>query len=164
MLPQYNTENYSVASMLNEIRVMNTFLFAIDGRSSHTYAAPCSRSVVGGENYSEALRASGLARSLRVGHGGVFDPRTVDLFKVSSKQFSENVTGAELIAFVEQVHRSSGGGVLKFHGVGGDHLVTSAEAHKTLLDYLAAHQRDIWVTTFGELMDYVALHRDHPAP
>jgi hypothetical protein len=31
--------------------------------------------------------------------------------------------------------------------------------HEALVDYLAPHQRDIWVTTFGELMDYMAAKR-----
>src|SRR5262249_45265719 len=146
-------------------RVMNTFLFAVDGRSTHSYAAPCGQTIVGGEDYSEALRASKLVRSMR-GYGpdmrsgadaqAVFDPLRVDLFHVPSQHFDEGATGAELIAFVEQVRRSSGGGVMVFHGVSGDYLVTSAEAHETLVKYLAAHQRDIWVATFGELMDYVA--------
>jgi hypothetical protein len=44
MPSQYNDENYSVETMLNEIRVMNMFLFAIDGRSERTYASPCGQS------------------------------------------------------------------------------------------------------------------------
>jgi hypothetical protein len=107
------------------------------------------------------LRASGLVRSMRdYGPGAdgqaVFDPFTVDLFHVPSQHF-EGATGAELIAFVEQVCRS-GGGVIAFHGVGGDRRVNSAEAHEALVDYLAAHQRDIWVTTFGELMALIPHH------
>jgi len=160
LLPQYKNEDYSIKSMLNEIRVMNVFLFAIDGQSLHSYAAPCGQTRVGGEDYSEALRESGLVRSMRVGGQGIFDPRSVDLFHVPSKGFHD-VTGADLIAFVEQVRRTGGAGVMKFHGVGGNYLVTSAEAHKTLVDYLVEHQRDIWIAPFGELMDYVAVHRDH---
>jgi hypothetical protein len=44
MPSQYNDENYSVETMLNEIGVMNMFLFAIDGRSERTYASPCGQS------------------------------------------------------------------------------------------------------------------------
>jgi hypothetical protein len=90
----------------------------------------------------------------------IFDPNTVDLFHVPSQHF-EGATGAELISFVEQVRRGGGGGVMVFHGVGGNWLVTSAEAHQALVDYLAAHERDIWVATFGELMDYVAAQREY---
>jgi hypothetical protein len=99
MLPQYNSENYSVQGMLNEIRAMNTFLFAINGRSARTYASSCGQTVVGGEAYSMDLRASGLVRSMRdYGPGAdgqaVFDPFTVDLFHVPSQHF-EGATGAE---------------------------------------------------------------------
>jgi peptidoglycan/xylan/chitin deacetylase (PgdA/CDA1 family) len=166
MPAQYNDESYSVQTMLNEIRVMNMFLFAIDGRSERTYASPCGQTVVGDEDYSEALRLSRLVRYMR-GYGPnadgqtVFDPRSVDLFHVPSRFFDKDVTGAQLIAFVEQVRLSGGGGVIVFHGVGGNWLRTSAQAHEELVDYLAAHQRDIWVATFGELMDYVAAHRQY---
>jgi hypothetical protein len=43
MLPQYNSDNYSVQGMPTEIRAMNTFLFAINGRSARTYASSCGK-------------------------------------------------------------------------------------------------------------------------
>ena len=59
MLPQYNSENYSVQGMLNEIRAMNTFLFAINRRSARTYASSCGQTVVGGEDYSRICAPRG---------------------------------------------------------------------------------------------------------
>ena len=35
-----------------------------------------------------------------------------------------------------------------FHGIGGDHLQTSVEAHDALLAYLARHRDTYWVDTF----------------
>jgi peptidoglycan/xylan/chitin deacetylase (PgdA/CDA1 family) len=161
---QYNTEIYTVETMLEEIRVMNTFLFAIDGRTARAYAVPCDRPVVGhNKDYIKALRASGLVRFVRQDGAwdkpNVLDPtRRIDPFNVPCQFFDEPRTGARLIDFVEQVRRSGGFGVMGFHGVGGDYLTTSAEAHKALVDYLAAHQHDIWIAPFSELMDYVVAH------
>lgn len=48
-----------------------------------------------------------------------------------------------------------GAGVLGFHGVGGDNLKVSAEAHAQLLAYLKAHGDTIWVAPFSTVMDHV---------
>jgi peptidoglycan-N-acetylglucosamine deacetylase len=164
MPPQYNSENYSAKTMLNEIRVMNTFLFAIDGRATRGYATPCGQTKVGGKDYIEALRASGLVHYVRgVDHAPtVLDPRRINTFDVPTQFFDEGVTGAQLIAFIEKVRRSGGFGVMGFHGVGGDYLTTSAEAHQALVHYLEANQGDIWIAPLGELLDYVAAHREDP--
>ena len=45
--------------------------------------------------------------------------------------------------------------VLQLHGVGGDYLDVSAEAHAQLLKHLRAHP-EVWVGTFREVMDHVA--------
>jgi hypothetical protein len=48
-----------------------------------------------------------------------------------------------------------------FHGVGGDYLKVSAEAHEKLLRYLADHKKEIWIGTFQEVMDYVTARAQH---
>jgi peptidoglycan/xylan/chitin deacetylase (PgdA/CDA1 family) len=158
MEPQSNTERYSVKGMLREIAAMNTMLTAIDGKLARTYGVPCSQTIVGGEDYTEALRTSGLVRGVRTGGSGsavVAEPGRLDRFRVPSRGFPETATGADLIAFVEEVRRSGGMGVLLFHGVGGDYQKVSAEAHRELLRYLKAHASEIWVAPFGEVMDAI---------
>jgi len=56
---------------------------------------------------------------------------------------------------VDKVRATGGLGVMGFHGVGGDYLIVTADAHKELVEYLKAHQSEIWVAPFGEVMDYV---------
>jgi peptidoglycan-N-acetylglucosamine deacetylase len=41
-----------------------------------------------------------------------------------------------------------------FHGIGGDYITTSSAAHQALLDYLKKN-KDIWVASFQQAMDYV---------
>ena len=65
--------------------------------------------------------------------------------------------GQRLAAYVERVAKARGLGVFQFHGVGGDYLAVSADAHRELLEYLRKHP-EVWVATFRELMDYVAAH------
>ena len=152
MPEQYTNERYSVKTMLTEIRVMNTLLHAIDGLAEHTFATPCGQTVVGGEDYIAALRSSGLVKYVRAAGPPIADGR--DPFNVPSTFFPDTVTGAELIAFVEATSKRGGLGVMGFHGVGGDYLTVSADAHRQLVQYLKAHQDTIWVATFRQAMDY----------
>lgn len=152
MPEQYTNERYSVKTMLTEIRVMNTLLHAIDGRAAHTFATPCGQTVVGGEDYIAALRSSGLVTYVRGAGPLIGDGH--DPFNVPSVFFPDTVTAAELIAFVEATTKRGRLGVMGFHGVGGDYLTVSADAHQQLVQYLKAHQGTIWVATFRQAMDY----------
>lgn len=155
MEPQFRSEGYSIPGMLREIGAMNTLLTAIDGETAHTYSVPCSIPLAGGADYTGALRASGLVRYVRTGvpDGGVVaDPARLDPFRVPSRSFPETATAEDLIAYVKEVQASGGMGVFMFHGVGGDYLRVSAEAHLGLLLYLKAHP-EIWVAPFGQVMD-----------
>ncbi len=163
--PQFHTENHSVAGMLREIGAMNTFLFALDGKTTRTYGVPCSQTLVGGQDYTEALRASGLIRYVRTGGSGdevIADPSKLDPFRVPSRMFSVGSSSSDLIGFVESVRKSGGMGVFMFHGVGGDYLNVSADAHRALLQYLKQHESEIWVGTFQEVMDFVKIPQVSP--
>jgi peptidoglycan-N-acetylglucosamine deacetylase len=154
MPTQYNSESYDVEVLLTEIGVMNTLLTAVDGKSKHAFAPPCGHTKVGGQDYIAPLQASGLANFIR-------DPATMISGAKGPKFLSTGfvgASGAEMIAWVQQVENSGALGVIIFHGVGGDYLTVSAEAHQQLLDYLAAHRADIWTATFSEAMAHVAAH------
>jgi peptidoglycan/xylan/chitin deacetylase (PgdA/CDA1 family) len=161
MLPRaehYATETYDTRSMLAEIGVMNAVLFGVDGATARTYAYPCSQSLVGGEDYRDALRNSGLIRSARTGGDAyrsvVTGAAGLDVFAVPSWGPVDHPDGAALIAYVERVRAAGGLGVLQFHGVGGDYLEVSAQAHQQLLDHLK-RSPDIWVAPFQQVMDRV---------
>lgn len=161
---EFHTENHSVAGMLREIGAMNTFLYALDGKTSRTYGVPCSQTLVSGHDYTDALRTSGLIRYARTGGAGdgvIADPVKLDPFRVPSRMFSVGTSAADLIGFVDNVRKSGGMGVFMFHGVGGDYLNVSAEAHRALLQYLKQHQDEIWVGTFQEVMDFVKAAPSH---
>ena len=150
------SEAYDVEMMLAEIRTMNTMLAAIDGKSQHGFATPCGQHLAGGVDYLPALRTSGLVRYTRSAGwpgGEVLDP-----MDVPCRWFDEKATGAQMIAAVESAARTGGLVVLGFHGVGGDYLRVSAEAHAQLLAYLKEHADTIWVAPLSTVMDYAASH------
>jgi peptidoglycan/xylan/chitin deacetylase (PgdA/CDA1 family) len=162
MLPdrtQYLTDNYDVARMLSEIAIMNNVLFGIDARANRSsYSVPCSQMLVGGVDYTERLRKSRLVRFVRTGgdqyKSVVTDFAKLDSFQVPSWGPVDKPNGAQLIAYVERVRAAHGLGVLQFHGVGGDYLEVTAQAHRELLDHLGKHP-EIWVGTFQEVMEFV---------
>jgi peptidoglycan/xylan/chitin deacetylase (PgdA/CDA1 family) len=164
MLPDrknYFTENYDIGRMLGEIAVMNNVLFGIDGIQSRTYSVPCSQMLVGGADYTKALRQSGLVKYVRTGgdqyRSVITDFRALDVFQVPSFGPVDGPGAAVLIAYAMRVREAGGLGVLQFHGVGGDYLEVSAEAHRQLLEWLRKHP-EVWIATFEEVLDYVAAH------
>jgi peptidoglycan/xylan/chitin deacetylase (PgdA/CDA1 family) len=153
------SENYSVFAIIREIAMMNNFLFAIDNKTSRTYAYPCTETKVGGMSYVDSLRKSGLIKYARVGgdeNAVITNFKNLDPLLVPAWGLPTNKTGAELIAFVKKVEHSGGMGIFMFHGIGGDYITTSAAAHKELLEYLQKNKNEIWVATFQQAMDYVS--------
>lgn len=154
-----HSEGYTPASMVNEIHLMNNFLFAIDGGNDRTYAYPCAETSVGGKDYADTLRKYRTVKYARIGgdtdNAIITDIKNLDPLKVPSYGLEGNSTGAQLIAFVKMVEQKGGMGIFMFHGIGGDYITTPAKAHQELLDYLVKNRKDIWVGTFKEVMDYV---------
>lgn len=154
----YQSDNYNLKIILREISAMNNFLFAIDNKSGRTYAFPCTETSVGGKDYTDTLARSGLIKYARGGgdsNAVITDFKHINKFVVPSWGFGYNPNESQLISFVKKVQRAGGLGVFMFHGVGGDYLQVTDSAHKKLLEYLNSKQKEVWVATFQEVMDYV---------
>ncbi|WP_183557376.1 polysaccharide deacetylase family protein [Mucilaginibacter sp. SP1R1] len=162
--PANNSANYTVYTILREISETNNLLYAVDGKTSRTFAYPCTELAVGGVNYVDSLRTSGLIKYARIGGNAdavITDFKTLDPLLVPSWAAVGVTTGDELIAFVKKVQQRGGMGVFMFHGVGGDYLTTPALAHKQLLTYLRQHANEIEVLTFQQAMDKVSQAKHH---
>lgn len=154
--PETDLDNLSVAQMRNQVLLANTFLYAIDGKTGpRTYTAPCiDQKVGGGENYIEAIKQDFVAIRDVGSNGVVPDMLALDPAYVGVT-FPANVTGAQLIAIVKAARAQGTMAVITFHGVGGDYITTSREAHAELLQFLAAHRDEYWTDTFANIMTYV---------
>jgi len=103
----------------------------------------------------DTLRQSGLFLAARgSGRGMVEDSRNVDLFDFPSGGKVE-ATGKEHIEMAESARDAGGIFVFTFHGVGGDYLQVSREAHEELLSYLDQNRDVYWVVPFREVMKYL---------
>jgi peptidoglycan/xylan/chitin deacetylase (PgdA/CDA1 family) len=149
MPAQYTSEAYTVDLLMTEIRVMNGFLEAMDGKPAHSFATPCGQNLAGGQDYLAPLQQAKLATFVR-------DARTMPP-SVLYTSFTDK-SGADMIRWVEEVRRARAAGVVVFHGVGGDYLSVTADAHRELVAYLKARQSEIWTATFSDVMR-AASHR-----
>ncbi|MYN05278.1 family 16 glycosylhydrolase [Pseudoduganella sp. DS3] len=130
---QRDLDSTSVAHMLDQARVANAMLHAIDGRRERTFNAPCGDALAGGQPYWPALRDEFVA--LRPA-----GPATAGL------------SGAQLVALVKEQGAQGGVVNLVFHGIGGDYLSVSKEAHEELLAFLAAHRKEYWSATYLDIV------------
>jgi hypothetical protein len=73
-----------------------------------------------------------------------------------------NVTGAQLIAFAQKAVDAGGLAVFQFHGIGGQWISVSREAHRELLAWLAANRRTVWTDTFKRVMTHVTSEQKRP--
>jgi len=158
--PEFATEKYTIRRMLKELAVMNTLLFSIDGKEERTYAYPCAELIVGGDLYIDSLRNSNLFIAARGGEdpGELKDMKDLDIFNVPSWAVNEH-SGEEMIAEVEKAVEQGAMLIIMFHGVGGDYLKVSAEAHEELLSYLSDHKDVVWTAPFLEVMKYIIAER-----
>ncbi|MBI1224411.1 MAG: polysaccharide deacetylase family protein [Bacteroidetes bacterium] len=148
----YDLDHYTVAQVLAEIRVANGYLQALDGKKNRTYAYPCAHLFAGGVSFKDSIAQ--VATAARGVHDKLVPPDEIDLNNVASWSPTE-VSGKELIAYVQSVIDKKTLGTFCFHGVGGDYLSISNQAHEELLEWLAEHSSEVWVTTFQEVTDYV---------
>jgi peptidoglycan/xylan/chitin deacetylase (PgdA/CDA1 family) len=152
-----NLDTTTVAQMADQVRLANVMLMALDGRSVRTMTVPCGETQASDGNYVDAIAPEFVA--IKLGSGGVvadmanLDPAAVPV------DVPVDVTGDQLIARVEEAARRGTMINFTFHGIGGDHLAVSNEAHEQLLRHLAAHPDVYWVATFVDIMQYVASQR-----
>jgi peptidoglycan/xylan/chitin deacetylase (PgdA/CDA1 family) len=145
VLPYNNLDKYTIDQMKQEITSANSFLKAIDGRTERTLTPPCFHLNTSNGNYLPAVK------ELFVGIKNSED----NLPPGSEYLFSVGLSGEELIGFVEKIAAKGGMANVLFHGVGGDHMVTSKEAHEQFVKYLASNRKIYWTDTYLNIMQHV---------
>lgn len=152
--PERDLDAVTVAQMREQAILANTFLQSLDGRSDgRTFTAPCGDQRAKDGNYIEAISDQFVGIKL-VGGTVVPDMRALDTQAVPV-HVPVDATGAQLIALVEEAGRQGTMVNFTFHGIGGDHLSVSTQAHEELLDYLDEHRDTYWTATFLEQMRWV---------
>lgn len=152
--PELDLDTVSPARMVAQVKLANTMLHAIDGRTARTFTVPCGdRQAQGGVDYVDLVKGEFVA--IKSGGAGVIpDMATLDPLAVGVTT-PEGVTGAQLIRMVQDAAARGTMINFTFHGIGGDYITTSKQAHEELLAYLATHRDVYWTDTFIDIMAYV---------
>jgi beta-glucanase (GH16 family) len=154
--PQRDLDTTTLEQMRDQVVLANTMLEAIDGRKERTYTVPCGdRLAAGGKDYLPALRPAFVAIKAGEGDGVIESMAALDPYEVPVLA-PVGLSGQELIAIVKRAAQKGTMVNFTFHGVGGDYLTTSSEAHRELLRYLADNRQTYWTDTFLNLMRYVS--------
>lgn len=149
----YDLRYYTVRRAVDEAKAMNNLLKAIDGKDKRTYAFPCGDTKIHDTAYINYLQNDFVAA--RGVHG---DMPTVDKANLSDLPcyMINGQSGAELIALVQKAMQNHGLLVFLFHGVGGEHnLNVSLPAHRQLLLFLKAAQKQIWVAPMIDVAEFI---------
>ena len=145
--------SYSTARIVDEIKMTNVFLNALDGKTERTFAYTCGDTETGEGSFIEAINGDFVAmRGTRAEYNTIenINLKNIDSFGVNGE------SGDELIAWVKKAIENKALLTILFHGVGGEHnLNVSLDAHQKLLDYLKANEEDIWVTTMLEAAKHI---------
>lgn len=151
--PDNDLGNYSMPRLLDEIRMANTLLEALDGKTKRTFAYPCGDTKIGDSSYVDKIRNDFVAaRGVQSEMPGINE---IDWFNLGSYMINGQ-SGEELIALVKQAMKNNALLVFLFHGVGGEHdLNVSLSAHRKLLYFLKQNEKDIWVAPLVEIAEHV---------
>lgn len=155
--PAHDMDTYTVNQFINELKVTNTLLQAIDGETQRTFAYTCGDTDINGTSVVNALKPLFLG-ARAVTDDGLNNPKTMDFHLVRS-QSSDNKSGQQLIAMAQAAQQKNQLMVFLFHGVGADYLTVDNEAHQALLAYLKQHNSEYWITTMKEALTFVQSNR-----
>ena len=141
--PNYDMSTYTVERMVDEIRINNTLLEALDGKKERTFAYTCGDFRVNGDDFfiNELKDELVAARAVR---SEMHTIEQVNLYNMDSYAIVDT-TGEEMIEMVKKAVETNSLLIFLFHGVGGEHSMNvSLSAHKKLLKYLKQHESEVW--------------------
>ena len=147
--PERDMNHYTIDRIVDEIRQANVLLQAIDGQTVRSFAYTCGDDHIGDTSFADLIRQDFVAaRSVSYTSG-----RKADLDLMHLPTFTvQGHTGEQLIEVVRQAMRDQALVTFLFHGVGGGHSMNiELEEHRKLLEFLKAHEDEIWVAPVVEI-------------
>jgi len=151
--PEYDMNNYTVQRMIDETRMTNLFLHALDGKTKRTFAFTCGDMKIGDSSFINAMKNDFIAaRAVRAQMHKIdeIDLLNVDCYMVNGE------TGAQMIEWAKKAMETNSLLVILFHGVGGGNsLNVSLAAHREFLKYLKKNEKDIWIAPMLDVAEYI---------
>jgi peptidoglycan/xylan/chitin deacetylase (PgdA/CDA1 family) len=151
--PDYDLSKYTVHRMVDETRMTNVFLQALDGKTKRTFAFTCGDMKIGDSSFINAMKNDfTAARAVRAQMHKINE---IDLYNVDCYMVNGEGAG-QMIEWVKKAMETNSLLVILFHGVGGGNaLNVSIEAHRQFLQYLKQNEKDIWIAPMIEVADFI---------
>lgn len=145
----YNLRNYTKQRWSDEVRLANSVLSLVDGRSVRSFGNTCHHNVIGsGENESSV---EALAPDFFIAARGEYNARPINLKKINwfnlGTRVGDHASFEQLRADIIRMRSRGGWSIITFHGVGPrDHaLHIDEEEHHAFIEWLSGQQDSIWV-------------------
>lgn len=150
---EYNLTNYTVRRMLDETRMTNLFLQALDGKTKRTFAFTCADAKIGDSSFIKPMQKDFVAaRSVR---NEMHKINEIDLYNVDC-YLVNNHTAAQMIEWVKKAVETNSLLVILFHGVGGGNgLNVQLDEHRKFLQYLKQNEKDIWIAPMVDVAEHI---------
>ncbi len=151
--PEYDLRNYTIQRMLDEIRMTNVFLHALDGKTERTFAFTCGDMKIGNSVFVDSLKNEFIAA--RAVRNQMHKLNEVDLYNVDCYMVNgEN--SDQMIAWVKKAMETNSLLVILFHGVGGGNaLNVELTAHREFLNWLKQNEKEIWIAPLIEVASFI---------
>jgi peptidoglycan-N-acetylglucosamine deacetylase len=150
---EYDMNNYTVRRMVDETRMTNLFLQALDGKTKRTFAFTCGDMKIGDSSFINAMKNDFIAA--RAVRNEMHKINEVDLYNVDCYMVN-NHSYEQMKEWVDKAMQTNSLLVILFHGVGGGNgLDVSLSAHRDLLKYIKANEKDIWIAPMVEVVEYI---------
>jgi len=148
---------YTVNRAVNEIKMNNTLLKALDGKETRTFAYPCGDLKIGNNNFYDSLKNDFAgARGVKEGFESLdkIDLNDIHCFFINGQSSDYMI---DLVNKALQDHTLL---VFLFHGVGGGHnLNVGLKDHSRLLHYLKENENRIWIAPLVEVAEFIKKHK-----
>ncbi|MDA3929758.1 MAG: polysaccharide deacetylase family protein [Prolixibacteraceae bacterium] len=149
----FDMDNYSIAEIVAEIKLANTLLYAIDGKTNRTFAYTCGDMSVGDSSFVHLIEPEFIAArgvSSKMESYGQVEQMDIGAYAVNGE------SADDLIALVNQAMKEEKLLVFLFHGVGGEHSMNIDEKeHNKLINYLKKNEESIWVSSLSNVAEYL---------
>lgn len=151
--PDYDMNNYSVQRMIDETRMTNLFLQALDGKTKRTFAFTCGDMKIGDSAFINAMKDDFVAA--RAVRAEMHKINEIDLYNVDCYMVNGE-SGEKMIEWVKKAVATNSLLVILFHGVGGGNaLNVSLPAHRELLQFLKQNEKDIWIAPMVDVAEHI---------
>ncbi|HMO62554.1 MAG TPA: polysaccharide deacetylase family protein [Ferruginibacter sp.] len=151
--PDYNLNAYTASRLMDEIRMTNVFLEALDGKTKRTFAYTCGDTKVKDSSFVQLLKNDFVAA--RAVRNQLVHIDEADLYNIACYVVNGE-TAAQMEEWVRQAMEKKALLVILFHGVGGGNgLDVSISEHSKFLHFLKKRQDEIWIAPMIDVAEYI---------